>query len=148
MSLQDTLTADMKAALKGHEKERLGTLRMLLSELKNASIAKRGPLEEADEIDLLAREAKRRRESIDAFEKGGREELAQKERGELAIIETYLPKPLSPDEVRALVREAIAATGASGKRDMGKVMGRVMPQLRGRFPGKDVKPIVDELLGG
>jgi uncharacterized protein len=147
MSLQETLTAEMKAALKAHEKERLGTVRMLLAEVQNATIEKRGPLSEAEELELLARQAKRRRESIEAFEKGGRHDLAEKERAELALIEGYLPQQLSVDEVRALVREAMAAVGASGKRDMGKVMSHVMPQLKGRFPGKDVRPLVDELLG-
>lgn len=147
MSLLDTLTGDMKAALKARESGRLTTIRMLIAGLKYERIAKGADLVEADEIDFLAREAKRRRESIDAYEKAGREDLAEVERNDLAVIEAYLPQPLTADEVRALIRQAIADTGATSKKDMGAVMGRVMPALRGRFDGKAAKDLVMEALG-
>lgn len=146
MSLRDRMTVDMKAAMKAREAARRDTLRMLLSALGNERIRLQRDLDEAEEIDFLATQAKRRRESIDAYEQAERQELADQERAELAVIEEYLPKQLSEDEVRALVRDAIEQTGASSKKDMGRVMGAVMPQLRGRFPGAGVKPIVDSML--
>lgn len=142
MSLLETLTGDMKAALKARESARLGTIRMLLAALKNEQISQRGELDEATEIDFLAREAKRRRESIDAYVEAGREELAETERQELVVIEGYLPQPLTDDEVRAMIAEAIAETGASSPKDMGAVMGKVMPALRGRYDGKAAKDLV------
>lgn len=146
MPLVDTLTTDMRTALKARDKATLGTTRLLISAFKNAAIAKGGQLDEAEEVSLLATEAKRRRESIDAYRDAGRDDLADQEAAELVVIETYLPKQLSEDEARELVAAVIAELGATSKRDMGKVMGKVMPQLRGRFPGKAVKPIVDALL--
>lgn len=146
MSLRDRMTVDMKAAMKARDAARRDTLRMLLSALGNERIKLQRDLDEAEEIDFLATQAKRRRESIDAYEQAERQELADQERAELVVIEEYLPKQLSEDEVRALVRDAIEQTGASSKKDMGRVMGAVMPQLRGRFPGAGVKPIVESLL--
>lgn len=149
MSLLKRLTDDMKTAMKARDSVKLGTVRMLISELKNAAIANRGSeMTEAEEIDMLARQAKRRREAMDAFEQAGRDELFAQEKAELAIIETYLPQQLSVEDVTELARQAIEATGAAGMGDMGKVMSSVMPQLRGRFPGKEVQPIVRGLLQG
>lgn len=142
MALLDTLTGDMKAALKARESARLQTIRMLMAGLKNERISKGAELEEADEIDYLAREAKRRRESIDAYVAAGRDDLAEVERADLVVIEDYLPKPLTEAEVRDLVQQAIADTGATSKKDMGRVMSAVMPALRGRFDGKAAKDIV------
>lgn len=147
MSLLDTLTGDMKAALKARESGRLQTIRMLMSGLKNERIKKGENLVEAEEIDFLAREAKRRRESIDAYVDADREDLAQIERDELVVIETYLPQPLTEDEVKALIADAVAKTGAESKKDMGRVMGMVMPALRGRFDGKAAKDLVMAALG-
>lgn len=147
MSLRDRMTVDMKAAMKARQASRRDTLRMLLSALGNERIKLQRDLDEAEEIDFLATQAKRRRESIDAYEQAGRDELAEIERTELSVIEEYLPKQLTEDEARALVQEAIDEVGATSKKDMGRVMGTVMPKLRGRFPGAGVKPIVDELLG-
>lgn len=147
MPLLETLSADLKTAMKARESVRVQTVRLLISEVKNAAIAKGGALDEAGELQLLSSQAKRRRESIDAYTSGGRMDLADQEAAELAVIEGYLPAPLTVDEVRALVEAAIAQTGAESMREMGKVMGLLMPQVRGRFPGKDVKPIVQGLLG-
>lgn len=145
MSLKETLAADMKAAMKAREAVRLGVIRMMSAELQKTEIAK-GTLSEADEVDVLARQAKQRRESIEAYDKAGRKDLADKEREELAILESYLPKQLTRDEVEALAKETMAELGVTQKKDMGKVMGALMPKLRGRFPGKDVGPIVQGLL--
>lgn len=146
MSLQDTLTADMKAAMKAREKTKLTTIRMLLAAVKNEAIANRADLTEQQELTLLAREAKRRRESIEAYDNAERADLADKERAELVIIGAYLPAPLTADEVTVLLKEAIGKTGASSMKDMGKVMGVVMPKLKGRFDGKAVRPLLQALL--
>ena len=146
MALLDTLSTDLKVAMKARDKAGVRTIRLLISEMKNAAIAKGAALTAEDELQLLATQAKRRSESIEAYGKGGREDLVTSEREELEVIQGYLPEPLTADQVRELVAEAIAATGASGMRDMGKVMGRVMPQVKGRFPGKEVRPIVQGLL--
>jgi uncharacterized protein YqeY len=146
-SLEEQLTTDMKAAMKARDKERLGTVRLLLSAVRYESLAKRRDLTEDEGLSILTREAKRRRESIEAFEKGDRPDLAAQEAAELVIIGEYLPDQLTPDEVREIVKQAISDTGASSKRDFGRVMGAVMPKLKGRFPGKEVKPILDSLLG-
>lgn len=151
MSLKETLTQDMKAAMKARDSERLGTIRMLLSNLKNLEISQRtgtDVIDEQAELTFLATEAKRRRESIEAYEKAERQDLADKEAAELAVIETYLPRQLTPEEARGVVDEAIAETGASGPADMGRVMKVVIPRLKGRFPGKDVKGLVDSALAG
>jgi uncharacterized protein len=146
MSLLDTLTADMKAAMKARDKDRLQTIRMLISGVKNVLIDKPS-FSESDEVDYLSTEAKKRRQSIEAYEQAGREDLAEVERAELVVIEQYLPQQLGEDEVRTIVAEAIASTGASGASDLGKVMGAIMPQIKGRFDGAKVRPIVQDLLG-
>ncbi len=146
MSLAATLQADLKVAMKARDAARTGTIRLLITSIKNATIHKGGELDETEEISLLATEAKRRRESVTAYRAGGREDLADHESAELTVIEGYLPKQLSEAEARELIASVIAEVGATSKRDMGKVMGKVMPQLRGVFPGNAVKPIVESLL--
>lgn len=145
MALLDQLTADMKVAMKARDADKLTTIRLLIADLKKQELDA-GPLDEAAELATLARQAKQRRESIDAYDAAGRAELAAKERAELAIITTYLPAQMSADDVRELAAKIIAEVGASSKADMGKVMGKLMPQLKGKFPGKDVRPIIDALL--
>lgn len=145
MALLDTLKTDMKTAMKAREKERLGVIRMLISDLKNMLIDK-AELSEADELSFLSTQAKKRRQSIDEYEKANRADLADIERAELAIIQTYLPAPLSEDEVRKIIAAAIEATGAASPSDMGKVMGKVMPQVKGRFDGAAVRPLVQAAL--
>lgn len=146
MSLAETLATEMKAAMKARARDRLDAIRLLRAEVQKAELKKGGDLAEAEELDLLSRMAKQRRESIDAFRAGGRDELADKEAFELALIEGYLPSQLTADEVRAMAEAVVAEVGASKKSEMGKVMGKLMPQLKGRFPGKDVGPIVQSLL--
>lgn len=145
MALLDTLKTDMKTAMKAREKERLGVIRMLISDLKNMLIDK-AELSEADELSFLSTQAKKRRQSIEEYEKANRADLADIERAELAIIQTYLPAPLSEDEVREIIAAAIEATGAASPSDMGKVMGKVMPQVKGRFDGAAVRPLVQAAL--
>ena len=138
----------MKIAMKAKDTVRLGVVRMLRAECQKAEIAKKGDLTPEDELTLLSRQAKQRRESIDAFRDAGRTELADKEEAELQILESYLPKQMSKEEVIELTKAIIAETQATQKSDMGKVMGKLMPQLKGKFPGKEVRPIVDSLLEG
>lgn len=146
MSLIKTLTGDMKTAMKARDSERLGTIRMLISGLKNQQIKDQKELSEEDEISFLATEAKRRQESIDSYVEANREDLAEVERKDLAVIQEYLPKPLSEDEVKEIIATIKADTGAESKRDMGKIMGRLMGEIRGRFDGKAAKDLVLQAL--
>jgi len=146
MALIDTLNGDVKAAMKGGDKVRLNTVRMLIAALKNERISIGKDLSADQELQLLATQAKRRRESITLYTEGGREDLVAQEAAELAVIEGYLPAQLTEDDVRALVAEIIAATGAESMRDMGKVMGQLMPKLKGRFDGKLAKGVVQSAL--
>ncbi len=125
---------------------RRDVLRMVQNAIYLAEKSKRITMSDDDVIGVLTREVKTRRESIDAFRKGGREELAAKEEAEIAILSEYLPQALSEDEIEALVREAIAATGASSARDLGKVMGWLSPRTRGRADGKVVSGLVAQAL--
>jgi len=147
MSLSEKLIEDMKTAMKSKDSVRVGVIRMVRAELQKAEISQKGELKPDDELAVLSRQAKQRRESIEAYEQAGRTELADKEKAELSVLESYLPKQMTREEVVAIAQELIATVGASSKSDMGKVMGQLMPKLKGRFPGKDVKPIVEGLLG-
>jgi hypothetical protein len=143
------LSEDLKTAMKEKDKLRISTLRMLLSEMKNAQLEERGELSGEKELAVLSSYAKKRKESIKGYEQGGREDLAEKERKELEIVMAYLPEQAGEDEIRAEIRRVIAETGASGPGDMGKVMGPVMARFKGRADGNVVKTIaVEELRGG
>ncbi|WP_456454906.1 GatB/YqeY domain-containing protein [Thermovibrio sp.] len=148
MGIKERLKEDMKEALKAKDKVRLSTIRMLQSLIKNAEIEKRGELSEEEVISLLMKYAKQRREAIELYEKGGRQDLVEKERRELEIVESYLPKQMDEEEIRELVKEAIKATGASSLKDMGKVMQYLMPKVKGRANGSTVSKIVKESLAG
>lgn len=132
MSLKDTLQADMKAALKGGEKERLKVVRMVLAAIKQQEIDQRTELDDAALLGVVTKMVKQRRDSITQFNQGGRADLAAIEEAEIAVLEAYLPEQLSSDEIDALIDEAITSTGASSMRDMGKVMGILKPKLEGR----------------
>lgn len=148
MSLLDTLKTDMKAAMKAREAAKLGVVRMLIAGAQKQQIDQQRDLTEAEEVDFIAREAKKRKESITAFDKGGRDDLSEIERAELVIIEAYLPKQMTEEEVLVLIDQAIADTGASSAKDMGKVMGKIMKPLRGKFDGKATKDLVMSRLQG
>jgi len=141
------MQSDMKDAMRARDAERRDTLRMLISVLKNKKIEVQRDLTEEDILSVLSTEAKKRRESAQAYHDGDRPELAAKEEAELVIIEEYLPQQLTDDEALEIVKQAIADTGASSKRDMGKVMGKVMPQFKGRYDGSKVKDLVLANLG-
>jgi len=146
MSLKERLKEDMKAALKAKDKEKLSVIRMLQALIKNAEIDKRGELTDEEIVSLLMKYAKQRRESIELYEKGGRQDLVEKERMELQIVESYLPKQMSEEEIRELVKKVIEEVGATSPKDMGKVMQAVMPKVKGRADGSVVNKIVRELL--
>jgi len=138
----EQLKTDMKAAMRAREKQKLQTIRSLISSLQNAAIAKGGELDDDDTLGILSTEAKKRRESLDAFTEAGRTELAEQEAAELAVIQEYLPQALTDEEAAAIIDEVIAQTGATSKGDMGKVMGAAMARLKGRYDGSKVKDIV------
>ena len=146
--LKQKISDDLKDAMKKGETLRRDTLRMLNAAVKNAEIEKRGKgdLDENDIIGLVAREIKRRQESIDAFKKGNRMDLADKEAAEMAVLQIYMPQQMSREEVMAVVQEVMAAVGASGLADKGKVMKELMPRVKGKSDGKLVNDIVTELL--
>lgn len=148
MSLKDRLEGDLKDALRQRDQVRRDTLRLVLNALHNAEIEAGGPLDDAKAQEVLAKEAKRRRESIEEFRRAGREDLVTKEEGELAVISSYLPQQLTREELVAAAREAIAETGATGPKDLGKVMPVIMQRFRGRVDGRQANEIVRELLAG
>jgi len=140
------LQAALKEAMKSKDKERRDVIRMMQSAIKQVEIDTQKDLDAASVIDILQKEAKKRRETITEMEDAGRDEQAESERHELQIIEDFLPRQLSDDEIRAIVKEVIAETGASSPKDMGQVMGPVMQRVKGLADGKRVNPIVkDEL---
>ena len=147
MSIVERIQADQKAALKGGEKARLSTLRLLSSELKNRRIELGRDLTDEDAIEVLMKALKQRRESEEQYAKGGRPELAASEAAEAEVIRAYLPEQLSDEELSALVDAAIGEAGATSMKDMGAVMGRLMPKLKGRAEGAVVSARVKERLG-
>ena len=148
MTLKETLQDDLKKAMRSGDVMRRSVIRMLRSEIHNREIESRGELDDAATIQLLGRQAQQRRDSIEAFERAERDDLVQKERAELAVIMGYLPEQLTGDELQEIVRGAVEQVGASGPQDMGKVMGAVMPKVRGRAEGREVNRIASELLRG
>ena len=138
----------MQKAAKERNSLALSTLRMVLAAIHNKEIEARGEIGEEAAIRVIAAMVKQRRESIDLFRKGGRDDLAEKEAAEIRVLEGYLPKPLSEDEVESLARQAIAETGAGSPADMGRVMKELMPKVAGRADGKVVNGIVRRLLAG
>ena len=151
MPLKEKIAADLTAAMKAGEKLRLETLRTLRAALMEREIALRGEgktLTPEDETGVLTSAAKRRRDSIEQFQKGGRTDLVEQETAELAIISEYLPQALTPGELSAIVEEAVLQTGATGPADFGKVMPLVMKQAKGRADGRAVQEMVKQRLGG
>jgi uncharacterized protein YqeY len=132
MTLKARITEDMKGAMRAHDSARLSTIRLLQAAIKQREVDERVELTDADVLSILDKMVKQRRESIAQFEAGHRMDLADAERAEIAVLQAYLPQPLSAAEIDALVAEAIAATGAAGPQGMGKVMAVLKPKLAGR----------------
>lgn len=149
-SLLDRIQTDLTAAMKDRDADTLSTLRMLKSSLMEAKTRKPrdATLSRDEEIEVLQRYAKKRREAIEELKKVGRDDLVPREEREIQITSRYLPQPVGEDELRAVVREAIAASGATGPKDVGKVIGAVMGRVKGRADGALVSRIVKESLAG
>jgi hypothetical protein len=145
--IKEKLNEDMKVAMKSGDKLRLSVVRMLMSELKNEKIAKGAELDEASERRVLSSYAKKRKEAMDAARAGGREEIAQREQQELDITMSYLPRQLTDDELRVVVKKHVEASGVSGKEAFGVVMKQVMAEVGGQADGKLISSLVRELLG-
>ena len=146
MTLRERILSDITAAMRSGAALRRDTLRMAESAIYNAEKRDRRTYSDDDVAGILAREVKTRRESVEAFRKGGREDLAAKEDAELAILSEFLPQQLAEEEIAALIAEAVAATGATTPKDMGKVMGWLAPRTRGRADGRIVSQAVTAAL--
>ena len=146
MSLRERLHTDLSAAMRSGETLRRDTLRLAENAIYNAEKRDRRAYSDDELVAIMVKEVKTRRESIEAFEKGRRPDLAAKEAAEIAILQEFLPAPLADDELSALVREAIDATGATSARDLGKVMGWLAPRTRGRADGRRVSELVARAL--
>ncbi len=146
-AIQHRLEEDLKAALRARDTLRTSTIRLARAALKNAEIERRRPLNEAEVIEVLRREVRRRREAIEAFTRGGRDDLVEKEQLEMAVLLGYLPAQLEEAEIHRIVAEVVAEVGATGGGEFGRVMGPVMRRVAGRADGRTVERIVREALG-
>jgi len=144
--LKQKITEDLKQAMKSGDTVKRSILRMLLSSMNNAEIAKQAVLDESDILGVIAKEVKQHHESIESFKQGNRQDLVSKEEAELAILQAYLPQQLTHEEIVAAAREVITAVGAGGPGDKGRVMKELMPRLKGRADGKEINEVVTELL--
>jgi uncharacterized protein YqeY len=148
MALNNQVSADIAAAMKARDSSRLSALRMLKAAIMNKGVEKGRDLDDAEILQVVASLVKQRRDSIEQFEKAGRTDLVEKETGELAVLQAYLPPSATPEEINAAVAEAIAETGATSAKDLGKVMKAVMPKLAGKnADGKAVNEAVRRTLG-
>jgi uncharacterized protein YqeY len=146
MSASERIQQDVKTAMRARDKPRLGALRMLGAALKNGEIEAGRPLEEQEEQTILRRQLKQREESAEAFRKAGREDQAAAEAAEAAVVRDYLPQPLSSEELGKIVDTAIQETGATGMREMGRVMGRATQLSEGRAEGRELSALVKQRL--
>ncbi|MGB3129238.1 MAG: GatB/YqeY domain-containing protein [Dehalococcoidia bacterium] len=146
--LQEKLMTDLREAMKSGDKIRLEVLRMARASIKNAEIAQQKSLDDPDILGIIAKEGKQRRESIAEFKKGNRQDLVDKEEAELAILLEYLPEQISREEIVATARRVIEEVEARGPGDKGKVMQKLMPQLKGKAEGREINEVVTELLSG
>jgi len=137
---------DLKQALKNQDKVRRSVIRLVMSAIKNTEISRQADLTDPDILGVIAKEVKQRRESIEAFKQGSRQDLVAQEEAELAVLEEYLPQQMTRDEIIAEARRVIAEVGAQGPGDKGKVMPKLIPQLKGRADGREINEIVTELL--
>ena len=146
MPLKDTITSDMKTAMKSGDKDRLGVIRLILAAIKQREVDERIVLDDTQVLAVVEKMIKQRRDSISQFEAGGRQDLADAEKSELAVLAEYMPTALSDDEVNAEVAAAVASTGAAGPQDMGRVMAVLKPKLAGRADMTKVSVLVKSAL--
>lgn len=147
MSLLQQLQDEMKTAMKNKDAIRLSVIRMIKAATMNAQIAKGSPLDDTEVLQIIAKELKQRQDTLPVYEKANRPDILEKLNEEIAVIKGYLPQQLTEDELKTIIHEAIAETGAAGPKDMGKVMGALMSKVRGRADGQVVNRLVRELLG-
>lgn len=146
MTMKSRLVDDLKQAMRDKDALRRDTIRYLRSEIRNQEIRDRKELDDAGVIQVLSRQAQQRRDSIEIYRDAGRRDLVDKEESELSVIVAYLPQQMTGDEIADLVRQVVADVGATGPGDMGKVMGAIMPQVRGKAEGREVNAIVQQTL--
>ncbi len=146
MNLTERLNEDMKQAMKNKDKFRLSVIRMIRSSIKNLEIEQKRTLDDSEVLDILQREVKQRKDSLQEFTKAGRDDLAADVQAEIDIISEYLPEQMTEEEIKAVVQQTIQEVGASSKADMGKVMGVLMPKVKGRADGRLVNQIVQQFL--
>ncbi|MFC2011976.1 GatB/YqeY domain-containing protein [Chloroflexota bacterium] len=144
--LKEKLNNDLKQAIRGGDKVRVSVIRLALSAVKNAEIAKQGALEGSDILGIIAKEARQRQESIEAFKQGNRADLVAQEEAELTVLQEYLPKQMTRDEVVAEARRIIEEVGAQEPGDKGKVMPKLIAELKGKADGRQINEVVTELL--
>ncbi len=148
MSVKETVLSDLKTAAKNQEKLRLSTIRLLMAAMKNREIELHREIDDAGLFALISSMVQQRRQAIELYQQGKRQDLADKEQAEIKILQGYLPSPLTSQELEKWVQEAITKTGAASERDMGKVMKVIMPQVTGRADGKEVNALVVRCLKG
>jgi uncharacterized protein YqeY len=146
-ALKQKLSDDLKQAMRDGDKVKRSAIRLAIAAIKNAEIARQTVLEDSDILGVIAKEIRQRKESIEAFKQGGRQELVAIEEAEMAVLEQYLPQQMSRDEVIAEARRVIDEVGAEGIRDKGKVMPQLIARLKGRADGREINEVVTELLG-
>lgn len=144
--LKERLSSDLKQAMRSGDTDRRSVIRLLMSAIKNAEIARGGALEESDILGVITKEVRQRQESIDAFRQGNRQDLVDKEQREMAILQGYLPEQATREEIIAAAREVIAEVGAEGPRDKGKVMPVMIARFKGKADGREINAAVTELL--
>ncbi len=144
--LKQKLNEDLRQALRSGEKAKISTIRLLLSAIKNAEIARMAVLEDADILGVIAKEVRQRQESIEAFKKGNRADLVAQEEAEMAVLQSYLPKQMTRQEIISAAKQVIAEVGASSPADKGKVMPKLIAQLKGKADGREINAVVTELL--
>lgn len=146
MSLSERLNDDMKQAMKNQDKFKLSVIRMIRSAVKNVEIDQKKTLDDNEVLEILNREIKQRKDSLQEFEKADRGDLAETVRKEIEVIAVYMPQQLTQEEIHAIVQQTIQETGASSKADLGKLMSALMPKVKGRADGKLVNQLVQQLL--
>ena len=144
--MKQKLTDDLKQAMRSGDKTKISVIRLVMSAIQNTEIARRSDLSDADILGVIAKEVKQRQESIDAFKQGERPDLVAKEEAEMAILQSYLPEQVTREEIVAEARRIIEEVGAQGLGDKGKVMPRIIAQLKGRADGREINAVVTELL--
>jgi len=146
MALKDKLAGDLKEAIRGRDERRKTAIRLVVAAIKNAEVAGGSPLDDAGVLKVVSKEVRRHRESIEGFQKGGRQDLVDQEEAELAVLQSYLPPAMSREEIVKAAREVIAQAGARGPADKGKVMPILISQLAGRAEGREINEVVTGLL--